>query len=70
MSTLIVSGSTKEQKTEEKGFILPESKATTIIIPSGTVLREGMERIDKMERNSKNHSDPFAFQRMRTHFKL
>ncbi len=59
----------KEQKAEEKGFVMPESKVTTIIKPSGVALYDGLACINKMEQTSKINSDPFAFQRMRTHFK-
>ncbi len=58
----------KEDKPEDKGYVMSESKTTTII-PSGAVLRDGIARINAMERHAKANSDPFAFARMRTHFK-
>lgn len=59
----------KMEKVEAKPYIMVETKGTTIIIPQGAVLRAGLARIDTMERHSKANSDPFAFARMRTHFK-
>lgn len=59
----------KVEKVEAKSYIMGESRDTTII-PSGAVLHDGLARINKMERHAKNNSDPFAFDRMRAHFKL
>jgi len=59
----------KMEKVEAKSYQMSETKFTTIMIPHGAVLRDGMMRIDTMERHSKANSDPFAFNRMRTHFK-
>jgi hypothetical protein len=59
----------KEDKVEVKPYQMGDTKVTTISIPHGTTLRDGMMRIDAMERHSKANSDPFAFNRMRTHFK-
>lgn len=36
--------------------------------PYGAVLKDGLLKISKMQRNAKNNSDPFLFDRMRTHF--
>lgn len=36
--------------------------------PQGAVLKDGLIKINKMQRNTKNNSDPFLFDRMRTHF--
>ncbi len=58
----------KEDKPEDKGYVMSESKTTTII-PVGAVLRDGIARINAMERHAKANSDPFAFARMKTHFK-
>jgi len=37
--------------------------------PKGDNLKRGLEAIDRLEKNSRNNSDPFLFNRMRTHFK-
>ena len=60
----------KLDKVDDKSYIMSETKFTTISIPYGAILRDGLMRIDAMERHSKANSDPFAFNRMRTHFKL
>ncbi len=56
--------------------LTPEPKAyiqgdvtDRVHVPDGVELRDGLARIDNMERNTKGNSDPFAFQRMRTHFR-
>jgi hypothetical protein len=59
----------KVEKVEAKSYIMGEGNVTTII-PSGAMLRDGLARIDAMERHTKSNSDPFAFNRMRAHFKL
>ncbi len=59
----------KVEKVEAKVYVMGESKDTTII-PSGAALHDGLARINSMERHTKSNSDPFAFNRMRTHFKL
>lgn len=50
------------------GYTMPDRPNERVNKPTGAVLREGMNRIRSMERNTKGNSDPFAFMRMKTHF--
>lgn len=58
----------KEQKAEPKAYIQGDV-TERVHIPSGVELRDGLARIASMKRSAKNNSDPFAFDRMATHFK-
>lgn len=44
----------------------------TVIIPRGKTLAAGLAAIDRLEANTPKHtvSDPFLFDRMRTHFRV
>ena len=58
----------KEQKAEPKAYIQGDV-TDRVHIPVGVELRDGLARIASMKRTAKNNSDPFAFDRMATHFK-
>ena len=58
----------KEQKAEPKAYIQGDV-TDRVHIPVGVELRDGLARIASMKCTAKNNSDPFAFDRMATHFK-
>ncbi len=60
----------KVEVKEVKPYIMTETKEKANP-PVGAALKEGMRKIQEMERrHGASMSDPFAFKRMRTHFKL
>lgn len=64
----------KDEVTEDKKqFIMTGEVRQDRITPkpTGAILRDGLKKIDDLEnRMGKSMSDPYAFQRMRTHFRL
>lgn len=58
----------KEQKAEPRAYI--QGDVIDIVhVPVGVELRDGLARIASMKRQAKNNSDPFAFDRMATHYR-
>jgi hypothetical protein len=51
-----------------RGFIMQHEVKIEAIKPRGDVLRRGMDIIRNMERSTPENSDPFRWNRMRTHF--
>ncbi len=58
----------KEQKAEPKAYIQGDV-TERVHVPTGAELRDGLARIASMKRSAKNNSDPFAFDRMATHYR-
>lgn len=58
----------KEQKAEPKAYIQGDV-TERVHVPTGAELRDGLSRIASMKRSAKNNSDPFAFDRMATHYR-
>ena len=58
----------KEQKAEPRAYIQGDV-TDRVHVPVGVELRDGLARIASMKRQAKNNSDPFAFDRMATHYR-
>lgn len=58
----------REQKAEPKAYIQGDV-TERVHVPVDAELRDGLARIASMKRSSKNNSDPFAFDRMATHYR-
>lgn len=52
------------------GFMMDERKEPPATVPTGKLLKERLDKVDQLERRSDNLSDPFMFNRMRTHVKV
>lgn len=56
-----------KQYGEGKGFEIQQRDIVQAVPPSGTLLRERLNKVDQMERKAGSNSDPFLFKRMRAH---